>query len=45
MSIRRTERKRADNPGNKAFMLDLKAGTSWPNRQKKKDDSEQNAET
>jgi hypothetical protein len=27
MSIRRTERKRADNPGNKAFMLEM--SQSW----------------
>jgi hypothetical protein len=38
MSIRRTERKRADNPGNKAFMPGMTQ--SWiqvgPNRQKKR---------
>ena len=33
MSIRRTERKRADNPGNKAFMPEMaQSWTGWPNR-------------
>ena len=40
MSIRRTERKRADNPGNKAFMLEM--SQSWirlAEQAKEKDDS------